>query len=169
MIIRDRIARRAVGRTLAATAAFAVAALLLSSCAGGSGDVPVGSATATSAPEAVPTPTSTPAPTAGPTAEPTTEPQDPDAAITAACDALNTGYDQGRDGWLAARTQAAALTAQAAPVGGRYAQADSTMQAFAATTYPGASSSADEVNAYLDSYLTVVSMCADFGVTLKTE
>ncbi|ARJ04547.1 hypothetical protein GCM10010988_33420 [Cnuibacter physcomitrellae] len=144
--------------------------LLLSSCASGSGDA-TGSATATPEPSAsvTVTPTPTSEPTAEPTTEPTTEPQDPDAAITAACDTLNTGYDQGRDGWLAARTQAAALTAQAAPAGGRYAQADSTMQAFAATTYPGASSSADEVNAYLDSYLTVVSMCADFGVTLKTE
>ncbi|WP_378145103.1 hypothetical protein ACFJGV_16490 [Cnuibacter sp. UC19_7] len=167
MTIRDLIPRRNAGRALAATAAIAVAALLLSSCAGGSGGVPVGSATATatSSPEAEPTPTSTPAPTA----EPTPGTQDPDADITAACDTLNTGYDQGRDGWLAARTQAAALTAQAAAGGERYAEADSTMQAFAATTYPGASSTADEVNAYLDSYLTVVSMCADFGVTLKTE
>ncbi|AXH36801.1 hypothetical protein DVJ78_16515 [Humibacter sp. BT305] len=142
----------------------------LSGCAtpgGDDGSTPTSSATVS--PTMTPTPTPTSEPTAEPTTEPTTEPQDPDAAITAACDTLNTGYDQGRDGWLAARTQAAALTAQAAPAGGRYAEADNTMQAFAATTYPGASSSADEVNAYLDSYLTVVSMCADFGVTLKTE
>jgi hypothetical protein len=163
---RTTVARR-VGMTM--TAAAVLTAILVG-CAGTTGDTAAtSSATSTPSTTVTPTPTPTPEPTTDPTTEPTTAPQDPDASITAACDTLNTGYDQGRDGWLAARTQAAALTAQAAPAGGRYAQADSTMQAFAATTYPGASSTADEVNGYLDSYLTVVSMCADFGVTLKTE
>lgn len=152
------------------TMAAAILAATLAGCAGTAGDTTAtSSSTPAPATSAAATPSLTPEPTAEPTTEPPQEPQDPDAAITAACDTLNTGYDQGRDGWLAARTQAAALTAQASPAGDRYAQADSTMQAFAATTYPGASSTADEVNAYLDSYLTVVSMCADFGVTLKTE
>jgi cytoskeletal protein RodZ len=162
--------RTPVRRLSAVVIGVAALSLALSACAGAKpGDVTETTSAPTPTVSATPSATPTVAPTAEPTAEPTDAPTDPDAAVVAACDTLNVGYDQGRDGWLAARTQAAQLTSGAAAAGGRYADADATMQAFAATTYPGASSSADEVNGYLDAYLAVVTMCGDFGVTLKTE
>ncbi|WPO85498.1 hypothetical protein SCB71_14885 [Herbiconiux sp. KACC 21604] len=123
--------------------------------------------TATPTPSPTPTPTPTPVPT--PTPTPTPEPVDTSGPVVAACETLNANYDAGRDAWLAARDQAAAQAAEAAANDAQWEGAAAAFANFAATSYPGAESSADEINAYLDSYLALVSVCAEVGVSLTTE
>ena len=168
-------ARRATALLIGLT----LSALALTGCVPSQPDTaPTTSSTPTATPTrtATPRPTATPTPTPTPTesapAEPTPEPDVPDAnkaLVVSACTTLNDAYDGGRDAWLAARDQAAALTAQAAAANPQWAGADTVMRSFATIPYPDASSSADDVNAYLDAYVAVISTCAAVGVQVRTE